>query len=227
MAVICAECGEKNSDEALTCGMCGIVLRKIGSNVAPGLPAGRPAAPMPGAAQMPGPAPRQGVGAATNIPLPRALPNARPLPPPPASLRRPATAFPQASMEYAGIFTRFVAMVIDNVILILILSAVGGIAFASHQMALIGGIYPLAIIVAWLYFALQESGDKQATFGKSLMGIMVTDVDGFPISFGRASARFFSKMFLSGLFFSIGYLIAFFTPKKQSLHDMIAGTIVV
>ncbi|NJL90703.1 MAG: RDD family protein [Coleofasciculaceae cyanobacterium SM2_1_6] len=50
--------------------------------------------------------------------------------------------------------------------------------------------------------------------------------EGRPISFVKASIRHFSKI-LSALILMIGYIMAFFTEKKQALHDMIAGTLVL
>jgi uncharacterized RDD family membrane protein YckC len=84
----------------------------------------------------------------------------------------------------------------------------------------------IAGIGGWLYFGLMESSAKQGTLGKMAVGIKVTDLNGNRISFGRATGRFFSKI-LSGLILYVGYMMAGFTEKKQALHDMIAGTLVV
>jgi uncharacterized RDD family membrane protein YckC len=71
-----------------------------------------------------------------------------------------------------------------------------------------------------------ESSVKQATLGKLAIGIIVTDLQGSRITFGRATGRYFGKI-LSSLILSIGYIMAGFTEKKQALHDMIAGCLVV
>ena len=73
---------------------------------------------------------------------------------------------------------------------------------------------------------LSESSARQATLGKMAFGIVVTDVHARRISFARATGRFFGKV-LSNLTFCIGYLLAAFTDRKQALHDLIAGTLVV
>jgi len=57
-------------------------------------------------------------------------------------------------------------------------------------------------------------------------GIKVTDMNGNRLSLGRASARHFAK-YLSGIICSIGYLVALFTERKQALHDLIVGTVVL
>jgi uncharacterized RDD family membrane protein YckC len=58
------------------------------------------------------------------------------------------------------------------------------------------------------------------------LGLKVTDLEGRRISFARATGRHFAKI-LSGLMFFIGFIMAGFTQRKQALHDMIAGTLVV
>ena len=58
------------------------------------------------------------------------------------------------------------------------------------------------------------------------LGLQVTDLEGRRISFGRASGRFFGKI-ISAMILYIGFMMAGFTEKKQALHDMIAGTLVI
>ncbi len=89
--------------------------------------------------------------------------------------------------------------------------------------------YMLSLVITmWPYNALMESSSKQATLGKMALGIVVVDLSGKRISFARATGRFFSKFFVSSiLIIGIGYLFAAFTKKKQALHDLIAGTLVV
>lgn len=84
----------------------------------------------------------------------------------------------------------------------------------------------LGMVIAWLYSAVMESSPAQATLGKMAMGIKVTDLDGRPISFGRATGRHFGKI-ISGLLLLIGYIMAAFTERKQALHDIMAGCLVV
>ena len=107
----------------------------------------------------------------------------------------------------------------------------------------------------WLYFILFESGPRQATLGKSLLGLQVSDVVGNPLKRPRATLRTASKL----AFFEIGHLtllyptplfddpepsfrfgiivvmalmviyfvVALVTPRHQSLHDLVARTLVV
>ena len=59
------------------------------------------------------------------------------------------------------------------------------------------------------------------------LGLIVTDMEGRPITFARASGRFFAKIITGMIPFGIGYIMAGFTEKKQALHDMIASCLVL
>jgi uncharacterized RDD family membrane protein YckC len=78
----------------------------------------------------------------------------------------------------------------------------------------------------WLYWALLESSAWQATLGKKMLGLQVTDLHGRRISFARASGRFFGKV-LSSLTVGMGYVMAGFTYNKQALHDRISNCLVL
>jgi uncharacterized RDD family membrane protein YckC len=80
--------------------------------------------------------------------------------------------------------------------------------------------------IAWIYEAWMTSSDRQATVGKMAVGLKVTDLNGQRISFARATGRHFAKI-LSAMVLFIGYIMAAFTERKQGLHDILAGTLVV
>jgi uncharacterized RDD family membrane protein YckC len=82
------------------------------------------------------------------------------------------------------------------------------------------------IIMTWLYFALLESGPQQATIGKKMLGIMVCDEQGNRLSFITATGRHFAR-YLCVITLLIGYFIMLFNSKKQALHDIISGTLVL
>ncbi len=88
---------------------------------------------------------------------------------------------------------------------------------------LINGI---SLLIDWLFYSLFESSSWQATPGKKLLQLKVTDLYGNRIGFGKATGRYFAKL-LSGLILGIGFIMVAFTEKKQGLHDMMAGTLVV
>jgi uncharacterized RDD family membrane protein YckC len=162
-----------------------------------------------------------------------------------------ATMQPPSHLIYAGFWLRFVAVFIDGIIIGIPMGIIGGIVGGvlgfSYGMSHPGGksfmmdsdgsfnpsfilmeicLMIFGTVVKWLYFALQESSAAQATIGKRVMGLRVMNLEGRRIGFGQASGRFFGKI-ISGMILCIGYIMAGFTERKQALHDMIAGTLVV
>ena len=81
------------------------------------------------------------------------------------------------------------------------------------------------ILVPWLYYALLESSRNQATLGKMVAGILVTDRSMQRITFARATLRHFGKI-ISLLLFGTGFFCILYTKKRQGLHDYIARTYV-
>ncbi len=142
-------------------------------------------------------------------------------------------------VKYGGFWRRVVAYFIDSIILSIGLAIVEGIfgfgmgmdlidVDASGQASFAAGYLGFAafnLIAPWLYFAVLESSSWQGTLGKKALGMIVTDLDGNRISFGRATGRYFAKI-LSALIMMIGFIMVAFTARKQGLHDMIAGTLV-
>jgi uncharacterized RDD family membrane protein YckC len=142
-----------------------------------------------------------------------------------------------AEPPYAGFWIRFLAYLIDSILLSLVFCPLGlGIGFAAASAGIdpnspemtLGNFFTnvLSIFAGWLYFALTESSSWQATIGKKLVNLKVTDMYGQRLTFGRATGRYFGKI-LSSLICLIGFIMAAFTDKKQALHDMMASTLVV
>lgn len=135
--------------------------------------------------------------------------------------------------QYGGFWLRILAYVIDSVIVravqVFLEASVatatdapfGRLSANASAMLVVAGI-----VMQWLYSALQECSSAQATLGKRACGIIVTDLVGKPISFGRATGRHFGK-YVSSLTLTIGFVMAAFTKRKQALHDLMAGTLVV
>lgn len=136
-----------------------------------------------------------------------------------APISRTADTLPD-SLAYAGFWLRFVALLIDGFILF-VATALVVIVFGDGA-----GSVLLANLIVWMYFAVMESSPQQATLGKQALGLIVTDVNGQRLTFGRATGRFFAK-YLSNATLEVGYIMAGFTAKKQALHDLIAGTLVI
>lgn len=118
-------------------------------------------------------------------------------------------------MHYASITRRFAAMVLDALIVVI------PVVIFTHAVPILGGL-----LMLFLYYAIFESSELRATIGKNLMGIEVTDLSGGRITIRAASLRLFVKI-LSVAFCFIGHFFAFFTARKQALHDLATDTVVV
>jgi uncharacterized RDD family membrane protein YckC len=173
--------------------------------------------------------------------------------PPTGSLVSPLVPAPAASyggVAYAGFWLRFVGWLIDSfvsgfafVVLLIPLFVLTGAGAALSRIGsgedisddaavflgvgFLSGFFGILLLVSWLYYALSESSSWQATVGKKILNLYVTDISGKPISFGRASGRFFARIITRMIPFGIGYIMAGFTEKKQAIHDMIASCLVL
>jgi uncharacterized RDD family membrane protein YckC len=152
-------------------------------------------------------------------------------------------AYP-AAVQYAGFWRRVGAYLIDSLI-------VGAVWTALYYTLVAAGVVSIPEMnemdieeyTGWmftfmwisnivvfalqtLYFAIMESSSKQATLGKMVLGIVVTDPDGKRVSFGRALGRNLGKI-ISSIILLIGYFMIAFTQKKQGLHDIMANCLVV
>ena len=138
----------------------------------------------------------------------------------------------EEAVRYAGFWIRFVAAVIDGILLGIVGATIGFIVglvvAAAGADQEVGSIFSalLGLVIGIAYYVIMESSERQATLGKMALGLRVTDMNGGRISAGTAAARYFSKI-LSGIILLIGYITAAFHPRKQALHDIIAKTLVV
>jgi len=166
----------------------------------------------------------------------------------PAAAAAPGYAYtlaaPAAYSPYGGFWLRVVATLLDSVIigavtvplaLIFLLPAIIKLihlAQANQEppVELFVPFFlmiPLVVAGVWLYEALLTSSSWQGTVGKRVLRLKVTDLAGNRISFGRATGRFFAKLILRIALTSLVYIVVAFTERKQGLHDLIAGTLVM
>jgi uncharacterized RDD family membrane protein YckC len=204
----------------------------------PGLPEWRPAGQMPELASLfrpaappPPPPPPASFPASPPAEFSPYAPPSAPLTSPPIY---PAPMFgATATVEYASFWARFAAVLIDQVLMtcvslvlvffIGVVQAAGGGRDMSAVQSLINVI---SIVIVWVYYAGLESSSQMATFGKRLLGLKVTDLQGQRIDFGRATGRYFGKI-LSGLALLIGFFAMLWDDKSQTWHDKMAGCLVV
>jgi len=118
-------------------------------------------------------------------------------------------------MKYAGFWRRFAARLIDGIILI-----IPGLILAQ-AIPFVGGV-----ILALFYTPIFEASALKGTPGKALMGIVVCGMNGERITMKQAFIRYFASL-LSSVLLCVGYLMNLFTAKRQTLHDLIAETVVV
>lgn len=145
----------------------------------------------------------------------------------------PATAF-APTIRYAGFWRRAIAMLVDGLVLFFpgtILRVSAGLPppwmpqpMRDDQMSLYLTILALTSAFTWLYSAMLESSHWRGTLGQQLLGLRVGDGHGRQVSFGRATARYFAQ-YLSVALCMIGYLFNLWTPRRQTLHDMVSGCV--
>lgn len=85
--------------------------------------------------------------------------------------------------------------------------------------------HPMHLFLSMAYYVGSYISSWQATVGMRMMGIYITNDGGRKISVVRALVRYVAE-FLSALAFLLGYLLIVLTPRRQALHDIIAGTTV-
>ncbi len=129
--------------------------------------------------------------------------------------------------HYAGFGVRFVAYIIDAIIVGLIVGVLRllGQAIGADALANLGsGVGSLIGVVYYVYFW----GARGRTPGKQIMGLRVVGCDGGSggIGYGAAFLRWIGYLISSAVIF-IGFLWILWDPERQGWHDKIAGTHVV
>ena len=123
--------------------------------------------------------------------------------------------------EYAGFWIRFIAYIIDSIVIgfleflivlpilgllgiqVFDLSTIRDLENADPELMIpviasaITGLSLTVLLITWFYYALLQSGSRQATIGKMALNLKVTDANGERLTFARASLRYFSKILSS------------------------------
>jgi uncharacterized RDD family membrane protein YckC len=151
-------------------------------------------------------------------------------------------------MQYAGFWRRFASFVIDWLLCSLLAYVVVELLVSPWFKPLIDGpstgaepenwlqileldtaggiwMWVLNFIILAVYYVVQDAGRHQATVGKRTMGLILANMQSQRISYGQAFGRW-AAAFLSAPLF-LGYLLSLFTQRRQTLHDLIAGTVVL
>ncbi|MGN6222034.1 RDD family protein [Pseudoxanthomonas sp.] len=188
-------------------------------------------------------APRfDGTGSDAAFAEPAPLRNASPYAAPQATVEVAPHVVQGGEIVYAGFWKRAAAFFIDafvvtilNTVLGTVIGMVmvgllmnnGGATFDSPAWWILQALSYLAqLVVAVVYFAWFQASPHQATPGKLAIGIKVVDRNGATISFWRGVGRYLASLVSTLLLFA-GFVMAAFTRRKQALHDLICGTLVV
>ena len=131
---------------------------------------------------------------------------------------------------YAGFWTRFVAYIIDMIVIYAISSLLNTFSFGllnkQLDFPILGEESLSYVIVMFTYFIAMTYFFSQ-TLGKMIMKIKVETNKGEKLSFADVVYRELVGRLLTILLVYLPYLAVAFTNKKKGLHDFIADTVVV
>ena len=120
----------------------------------------------------------------------------------------------------AGFWIRFVAIIIDSILVGAVYFAITFAMLAIDMLAFAGILGLIWVLGYYIYF---PSSDMMGTPGKAVLGLKITDDLGNQISAGKATLRYVGYI-INGFTLHIGFLIVGFTENKRGLHDMVAST---
>jgi uncharacterized RDD family membrane protein YckC len=132
-----------------------------------------------------------------------------------------------AADVYAPFWPRVCAFLIDFLLVVLVcafLKGLLGIRLESGTQAE-QGFFWATVLVLWLYKTIAERSARQASLGKLVFDLKVTDLDGERIGVLRALGRNVAQALSASIMF-IGFVMPAFTRRRQALHDLCAGTLV-
>jgi uncharacterized RDD family membrane protein YckC len=239
--MFCSRCGRSVPEGARFCPNCGAAVTVValpddeptrgpGPYAPPGTPDPALAAPsLPAWAMPSGGGGGSAAAALGHAELPEAM----------------VTPLPAELPAYGGFWRRTFAAILDGILLTILLSPLY-LAWVwpvlmnagrtrpddmdpNQALAIVGtllGYLAVAGLVETAYFAFLESSTHQASLGKLAMGLKLTDLTGARITFGKAVLRRVART-LTAFTFLIGFLMMLWTRRRQTLHDLMAGTLVL
>lgn len=145
---------------------------------------------------------------------------------------------PAGVRAYAGLWLRAAAYIIDSMLLGMILAMYwmprlpgdisgGDIQSMVQEMQSRPGLMLSSLLLPLVYFTILESSAWQASLGKKLLGLRVTDTEGLRLPWWRAALRRLVLDILMRFTFGLSCVLAGFTPRRQALHDLLTRCLVV
>ncbi len=240
--MFCTRCGRAVPEGARFCPNCGAAVTVV-TPPEPEAAEPSPYAPPPGEAVTPPVAAWTPPAVEPAVAPPQPAPPATYGPPPFSPYAGGGTPATAAAPVLAGFWRRFWAVCLDGILLNVLLSPlyltwVAPVLMShpdpenmdpSSAFTMLGTLMSYVFVgtlLEFIYYAALESSVYQASLGKLALGIRVTDLEGRRITFVRALLRRLARI-VSNLTFGIGYLMNVWTRRRQTLHDLMAGTLVV
>ena len=136
----------------------------------------------------------------------------------------------QVQMQYAGVWPRFLALLIDalalSVVIIPLVVPLALLSVHSRNSSVLVVVDLLVPILAFGYYIVMEAV-WGATLGKLALGLRVVKMDGSPISWKESVIRNLLRI-VDGLFdYLVGAILIWSSPLRQRLGDRVARTVVV
>jgi uncharacterized RDD family membrane protein YckC len=137
-----------------------------------------------------------------------------------------------APVVYAGFWRRLAASSLDGVLLLVLMRALevmnGSEMFPDPTSASTDWNWATLAgqLLVLVYTAGMMASRAAGTLGMQIMDLRIQRVDGRRAGIGIAVLRWFASL-LSLLLLGLGYLVMLIHPRRQTLHDLIAGTVIV
>jgi uncharacterized RDD family membrane protein YckC len=147
------------------------------------------------------------------------------------SARRTAPYARAGALVHAGVGLRFVAVLLDLLVLVLLAIPVGLVSGGGYASSEAGNAQVGVVLDSWPalglwlgYYVFLEVLFG-GTIGKLVVGLRVIRVDGTPVGFGASLIRNIFRFPI--LFYLVAAIAVWTSPKKQRIGDRVAGTLVV
>ena len=129
----------------------------------------------------------------------------------------------------AGLGSRFIAVLVDGLIVFAIASMAGRLAGELLPFGIgAGATVALTFVIQWGYHLYFETRARGQSPGKRLCGLRVVDMGGLPITFQQSFVRNIVRVLdFAPVFYGVGALVCLLQRHGRRFGDLAADTIVV